>query len=468
MALLPLLDIARSGLLAQEVGLSVVGNNIANVNTPGYSRERAILAQEVPGQYAGALLGRGVRVRSVEQVVDPLIDRRLRGAGTDRGEQTARREQLARLSALANDLDEPSLATSLDTFFDAADALARNPAGMPERQVLLGRAAALAGEVNRRSQQLGTLQRAADDRIAALVAEANGEVDRIAELNGAIAGAELSGQAAAPLRDERELALQSLARKVGVDMIDVGQAGARVSLTNGVVLVEGARVVNRLAAEPGTTAGIDAAPLHDLGIAAPGGGFVPLASGYQHGEIAGLRSVRDGELMRAATQLDAFAATLASAVNAVQQNGAALDLDGNPTVAVPLFTGTTAATLGLAVTDPRRIAAARSTEPGDAANALALADLRSARHAGLGSATLSSWLAAEQARIGQEAGLADDVATAAELLATQVRSERDAVSGVNLNEELANLLRFQHAFEASAKLVAVADRVLDELVNLVR
>ncbi len=78
------------------------------------------------------------------------------------------------------------------------------------------------------------------------------------------------------------------------------------------------------------------------------------------------------------------------------------------------------------------------------------------------------WGGGTACRIGQEAGLADDVATAAELLATQVRSEREAVSGVNLNEELANLLRFQHAFEASAKLVAVADRVLDELVNLVR
>ena len=468
MALLPLFAIGRGGLLAQEIGLTVAGNNIANANTPGYTRTRAVLSQEVPGQYAGVLIGRGVRAQRVEQVVDQLLEARLRVVTTEQGEAIARRDHLVALSAVANDLDDPSLATVLDAFFAAADGLARNPGGLAEREVLLARGEALADETNGRASRLARLQRDIDDRIAALVSEANDEIERLATLNTAIVNAEVDGQVAAGLRDERTLVLQSLARKVGIEAIDTGQLGTRISLANGLVLVEGGRVVHRLAAEPGSTPGLDGGPLRDLGVRRSNSSYVVLPSVALRGEIAGLRAVRDGELVEAATRLDLFASTLASAVNAVQQHPSARDLDGNATAGVPFFAGTTAATLQLALSDPRTIAAARSTQPGDAANALALVGVRGAAQGALNGTTLSGWLAAEQARLGQDAARAEDAATAADLRASQVRSEREAVSGVNLNEELANLLRFQHAFEASARVIAVADRVLDELVNLVR
>lgn len=468
MALLPLLGIARSGLLAQELGLTATANNIANANTPGYSRTRVVLAQEVPTQLGGVLMGRGVRAERVEQVVDLLLDARLRAVGGERAEAAARRDALLRLSALATDLEEPSLSSAVNAFFDAADAFARNPAGLPERQALLGRANALADEVNCRARQLADEQRSLDERIAALVGEANGEIERVAALNAAIANAEVDGQRATGLRDEREVALQSLARKVSVEVIDTGRLGTRVALANGVVLVEGGRVVHRLGAEPGATAGLDAGPLRDLGIVRPDGTFLAVPGVAGRGELAALRAVRDGDLVQAATRLDLFAASLAGAVNAVQQDPAALDLDGNPTVGVPLFTGVTAASLAVAVTDPRRLAAARSTEAGDATNALALAGVRNAPQAALGGTTLSQWLAAEQARIGGDAARAEDVAAATDLRLAQVRSQREAVSGVNLNEELTNLIRFQHAFEAAARVVGVADRILDEVVNLIR
>jgi flagellar hook-associated protein 1 len=464
--LLAALDIGRSGLLAQQLGLTVTGNNIANVNTPGYTRQRVDLGAVPPALQNGVLVGRGVRALSVQQILDPLVDRRLRNAITDAGEDNLRRDLLSDVSALLNDLTEPSLGTALDGFFDAADGLARNPGGLAERQTLLGAAGGLADELNRRATGLATLQRGADDRLLGLVAEGNDELSQIATLNTQIAAAEVTGQSANELRDQRETALQSLGRKVGITSVEAPNGGLRVSLLNGPVLVENGTVTNALATQT-TAPGLDGGFLHEVGLAGPGG-FISTPASFQTGEFAALIETRDGAIPTASANLDTFAATLASSVNAVQQNAAARDLDGLSTAAVPFFSGTTAESLSVAITDPRRIAAARSTQPGDNQNALALADLRTAPQAGLGGVSPSGYLASEVARVGQAAAQADDVAAASDHVFNQVQAQRDSISGVNLNEELTNLLRYQYAFQAAARVINVADTVLGELVNLVR
>ncbi len=466
MGLLAALDIGRSGLLAQQLGLTVTGNNIANVNTPGYSRQRVDLGAVPPALQNGVLVGRGVRALSVEQILDPLVDRRLRNAITDAGEDNMRRDLLGEVSSLLNDLSEPSLGTALDGFFDAADGLARNPSGLAERQTLLGAARGLAGELNRRAQGLGALQRGADDRLVGLVTEGNDELNEIATLNKQIAAAEVTGQSANELRDQRETALQSLGRKVGITAVESPNGAVRVSLLNGPVLVENGTVTNPFATQ-GTTPGLDGGLLHEVGLAGPGG-FISTPASFQTGEFAALIETRDVAITTASTNLDTFASTLASAVNGVQQDAAARDLDGLSTAGVPFFAGTTAETLSVAITDPRRIAAARSTQPGDNANALALADLRTASQPGLGGVSPAGFLASEVARVGQAAAQADDVAAASTQVQAQVQTQRDSISGVNLNEELTNLLRYQYAFQAAARIINVADTVLGELVNLGR
>jgi flagellar hook-associated protein 1 len=468
MGLLPALDIGRSGLIAAEMGLNVAGNNIANVNTPGYSRQRVVQGAIEPyADGTGVLIGRGVRVRSVEAVVDPLLDRRLRSLISDQRQAATRSDQLSQLAGVLSDLDDPSLAESVGAFFDAADALARNPGGGAERETLLGAANAVANELNRRNTALGQLQRGADYRLVALVREGNDALQRVADLNVSIADAESTGQSANSLRDERETALKDLAKTLGVSVTEYPNGTVRVAAENGLVLVDAGVVTRELTTETSGN-GIDGLPLHQVGVADANGGFMSLPGMFQRGEIAALLDVRDGDIPQARDNLDTVAASLGSAVNAVQQNAAAVDQDGNSTVGVPFFTGTTAATIAVAITDPRRIAAARSAQPGDAQNALALADLRGTTQAALGNTTFQGYLAAEQARLGQDAAQAEDLARASDLLTEQVQSQRDAVSGVNLNEELTNLLRAQRAFQAAARVISVADNVLGELMGLVR
>src|SRR5436309_1352429 len=127
MPISPVFSIARDALLANEAALSVVGGNIANVDTDGYTRQIAQLVANPPA--SGGSSGNGVHVAAVTQVVDPLLVRRLLAAETDRSEANARRDQLSALSGVLNDLGSPSLSSALGGFLDAADALGRNPDG---------------------------------------------------------------------------------------------------------------------------------------------------------------------------------------------------------------------------------------------------------------------------------------------------------------------------------------------------
>jgi flagellar hook-associated protein 1 FlgK len=466
MAIFPALDTAKRALLAQEAALAAVGHNIANVNTPGYTRQVPDLAADPTIESGGVLIGSGVHVRTVRQVLDPLLARRRLGAEADRGQQTALRDQLASLAAIANDLAGPSLTSALGDFFDAADALARNPAGLPERETFLGRATALAGELNRRGGAVAALQRAIDDRLVEVAAQANDDLTTIAELNRAIVAAEVEGQPANDLRDQRQAALGRLAARIGTRTIEEPDGAITVTASNGAVLVTGATVVSGITTQV-SGPGLDGFPLHEVGLAGPGGGFVSAPAAFATGELAGLAAARDGAVVTASGNLDTLALTLRDAVNALQTDPLAVDLDGLGTTAAPIFSGSGAKTLAVALADPRRIGAALSTQPGDNQNALRLADLRGAPQAALGNVTFGGYVAGEIARIGEDAAQARDVAGASELLAKQLEDQHLAIAGVNLNEELTNLLKYQHAFQAAAQLINVSNQVLDELIQIV-
>jgi flagellar hook-associated protein 1 FlgK len=251
-----------------------------------------------------------------------------------------------------------------------------------------------------------------------------------------------------------------------------------VSSTAGPVLVTG-DVVHRLAVQTGAF-GLDGSVLHDVGLEDSTGAFLAAPAVLDRGTVRGLLDVRDGSLVTASTNLDTVAGALRDAVNAIQTDPAARDLNGNATTAAPLFAGTGAHDLRVAIVDPRLIGAALSTEPGDNQNALLLADLRtkppvdvvtahgqaSAAATAVGSVSLAQYLAGELGRVGSEATQADEIASHAQNLVQTLESQRASLSGVNLNEELTDLLKYQHSFQAAAQILNVTNTMLDELMRI--
>jgi flagellar hook-associated protein 1 FlgK len=467
MAISPTFSIARSALLAQEAALSVTGNNIANVNTPGFTRQVVELASESARPTGlGVLVGGGVRVGGVTQVTDPILARRLAAAETARREQGALSDELSALAALLSDVETPSLASTLAGFFDAAEELARDPQGLAERETLLGSATALAREVNRRAGAVANLQRDADGRLGNATTQANDLLTELAGLNRAIVGAELAGGNANELRDRRQQALIGLTGLLGVTAVEDTRGSLSVFARNGITLVQEGDVVHSVATRAGS-AGLDGQALTEIGLVGSSGSFLDVPDAFGAGEVGGLRAVRDDHLVAAAADLDTLAIALRDGVNAIQTDPAARDLDGNAPADAPLFGGTGAADLSVLMTDPRRIAAALSTEPGDSQNALRLADLRTTRRAALGGVTFSAFLSGQQARVGEAAARAGDAASVEEAFMAQLESQRESLSGVNLNEELTNLLKHQRAFQAASRLLGVADAVLTDLFEAV-
>jgi flagellar hook-associated protein 1 FlgK len=239
-----------------------------------------------------------------------------------------------------------------------------------------------------------------------------------------------------------------------------------VAAANGTVLVDGGAVTSTLVVRDGAI-GRDGMPLHEAGVADAGGGFIAVPAAFARGALAGLAAARDGAAEAAAAALDDFALALRDQVNAIQTDPAGRDLDGASTTTAPVFAGTGARDLVVVLTDPRRLAGALTTQPGDNQNALRLADLRGAAIASLGGLTFVEHVAAEQARVGEDAALASDRAATNVATHQQLVTQRASISGVNLNEEMATLLEFQRAFQAASRVIGVADGMLADLMEAI-
>jgi flagellar hook-associated protein 1 len=458
MAIFPPLSIGRSALLAHQRALQVTGANVANVETPGYSRQRAVL-EAIPGT-----AGHGVFVSGIERIVDRfLAARSLLQTSVESGVR-AERDLLDRVQPYFP-TDDTSIGNAIDEFFGAVSNLSTRPEDIPSRNDVLARANALAGRFNRTAGGIAVLQREADDRIRAEVAEADALVARIADLNKAIGTSEVNGGSANELRDARDHALEQLAERFEVRGVERDDGTVDVFLaSSGAALVVG-RDAARLAVQNGPANGLDGAPLAVVGTISASGAFLTLPGAYG-ARVGALGELRDTTLPDFAADLDALATTLRDAVNAVQTDAAGRDLDG--IVGAALFTGTGAADLAVALTDPRDIAAAQSANPSDNANALALVNVQLAAQAGLGGLTLSEGFGAIQSGIGTAVRSAAERTVVEQGVAGSLRAQRDSVSGVNLEEEFTDLIRFQRGFQAAAQLISVSDRLLEELVSVVR
>lgn len=461
MAIFAPLSIGRQALLANERAIGVTGHNIANVNTPGYSRQTPVMTASRPDQEG---FGNGVELRSVLRSVDGFLEARGLTSASSLAGATTGRQLLDRLQALFPVGDE-GLGTALADFFTAANGVANNPQDLAVRNELLETGRTLAAQLRNAAGGIAQLQREADQRLGQAAFDANATLQDIAQLNREIIAAERGGRETNDLRDQRQIALGELAKQLSIQVVEQEGGGVNVFTSSGQGLVIGTEPAT-LASEldPGEL-GLDGNPLSRVGIVARDGNVISL-SGEVGGTIGTLFTLRDGTLADDAAALDLFATNLRDAVNAVQTNALGRDLDGN--VGTALFSGTGAADLTVALDDPRGIAAARGTNLADNANALALVSVQRQTFPALGGATLGDYFGSLHARVGQEARRADTAATIEENVAAGLSAQRDAISGVSLDEEFTNLIRYQRGFQAAAQLINVSNVLLDDLIGLIR
>jgi flagellar hook-associated protein 1 FlgK len=453
--LLGSLSSAARALEAQRFGLEVTGQNIANVNTAGYTRREAHFAA-VPGT-TPLSPGNGVEIIGARATRDIRLDLRLQQERPAEQREAALAEAL-RVVETAIGLPGSSIDASLGQFFDAMGRLASDPTSAIARQEVLSQADDLAGDFRDMSGRLDLARRDADAGVRAGVDEINVLVERIASLNNSLSKVPPDGSQSLQLRDELGLAVKDLSGLIDIDTIARPDGGLDVSFGNGRPLVIGAYEYK-----------IEVSSSGPLGLATISAQGFPVTSEITGGRIGGLLHARDTAIPGYMAQLDTLAYSVATEVNALHRAGYDLSgVTGRDLFAPP--TAVAGAARNLAVDaavagQPSRLAASASTSSGDNSNARAMAALRDARVMSGGTATMTDAWGQLVYQVGADSKSAQSEGRSRGEIVRQIELLREQVSGVSLDEEAMLMMKFQRAYEANARYFQAVDRALDTLIQ---
>lgn len=464
MSLFDTLTTARSGMQAAQIGISVTANNIANASTEGYSRQAVDLGSAGTLSTRGLLLGQGVTAGQVIRAFDAFTESRLAGERAGLSYASGLSTAYASMEALFEDGSETGLPALLSGFFDAFASLSSAPDDAAWREEALAAAGELAASFSSTAARLGEQIELADASIATEAALASDLAARVADLNRQISAAEAGGGDANDLADERGRLIGELSEYVEVSVVEEGD-GSVTLLVEGEALVQGGNARSLVTAADPTTG------LQRIYLQGDDGSRTDLTDRVRSGSIGAAIELRDERVPELLADLDQLAYDLAVAANGVHSAGYGLDgTTGRDLFEAPTSVDGAALDMRLSADvegDPDALAAATDPAglPGDGSVAAAIADLASAALVG-GGATPSEALAGLVARIGSEASGAYAEAEQRQLAVDGLQAQRDATSGVSMEEEAVNLIRFQDAYEASARVLSTIQEMLDTLLQL--
>lgn len=451
-------EIARRALQAQQTALDVTGHNVANANTDGYTRQRAVLGATEPFPMPSlnrplitGQLGTGVKVDMIQRIRDAFIDDQFRSENHTLGEWEAKESALQQIEVILNEPSEAGLSGLFGEFWNAWQELSKNPESQVVRASLREQATTLANAINHSYQQLSQLRTDLDGNIEIKVDEINTIARQISSLNEQITKIEISGDQANDLRDKRDLLVDQLSKIIGYTATE-SQRGVIIYIHGKPLVSEDNVMQLATVADPSNDGLLDVVWEDDLS-----------AVQIQKGELYGLLDSRDTDIPYYRTQLDSLAGTLITEVNNLHSTGFGLDgSTGND-----FFTGTGANDISLnaVLSDLNIIAASQGGEAGDGLNALALAQLEKALTMSGATATFGDFYRSMISALGVDSQEASRMAKNQTLLVELVIKRREAVSGVSLDEEVINMLKFQRSFEAAARLMTVMDEMLDRIIN---
>lgn len=453
------LTTAARSLEAQRFALDATGQNIANVNTPGYTRRVVDFAAVPPS--SGHSAGGGVTVTDIRSQRDVLLERRLEQETTAARREAALAEALG-AAELALGTAGASIDRRLSEFFDSFARLADSPTSAVARQEVALQGADLAAAIRDTADRLAQARRDTNVRVGSTIDEINAITTRISALNESIA---VTGMDPAGLHmaDEQGALVRELSGLIDIRVMARSDGGVDIDIAGGRPLVVGTAVY-----------GLDTTVTGPDGMLAITLNGTDVTAEITGGELGGLLTARDERIPGYIALLDEQAYALAGTINGIHAAG--YDLDGNTGQDFFAFsspiTGPDGAASALVVdaaiaADHRRVAAAGTSLPGDNTVARALANARDLEVLDGGTATLNDAWSALVYRVGRDVQSARQESALRGEVVMQVEALRDQISGISLDEEAMNLMKFQRAYEANARFFRVIDQTLDVLFNAV-
>jgi len=550
------LNSGKVGLLSQQFAIEVTGQNIANVQTEGYSRQKIVLEANNPRSFGFGQIGTGVRVSGIERSHDEFLARQITDENINQGFFDLKKDVFEQMEILFDSTFGGSLNDNFNEFFGSLQDLANNPSGLAERADVLGKAETVLEKFKRIGDGLFEERVNLDQTIISEVSEINSLLTDIAQLNKNIhANETVEGFNANDLRDRRDKLINQLAEKVDINVTTEADGQVDITLGSGEALVLKQRALSITATLNGNNNGF-----RDLNVVGVDGNSTNITSTLQGGKLKGLVDMRDTEIDSTLDALDRLSAGFIQEVNRVHKDGVGNDgssgLDfftsltptslanvnntGSASVSITnasptttsvdkfqiqftgsdsftlnnlttglasgtfTFTNSSAITLagGLSVTfsgsavsgdtidfsvsenasrtvsvsstiknNLQKIAAGK-TLSGDGKNALELSNLQNrltfngtSLQSGSGSFTFSDFYNSIVTAVAVDSSSSRLSADQQEGIRLQLNARRESAAGVSIDEEMVNLIKFQQAFNAAARIITTVEEMLNTLQN---
>lgn len=479
--LISALNSARTSLEVNQKSIEIVGNNISNVNTEGYSRQTAELETYPAMNFGDFFIGQGVKITNVSREHDVFIEQQIKQKAVDYGYQDALTRPLGELERVLT-ITEDNISTDIDNFFDSLQELTADPSDLVQRNNVILQGDVLATSFNNAINQLDAIQENINNTVVSKLDEVNSQLREIADLNERIYSIEIRGQSANSARDQRDMVAKDLAKSLGAISMEDKNGMLSVTLPGGLPLVQGLMPMTIVAQTSG----------NQMTLQLQAGGVTrDLSTRNLGGAFKGLIEVRDHLIPELTGDLDKLAYELSVQVNLQHQAGGALDsstgnlffsMPPNYVASPPAPPPTAAEYSGAArrmtvvLTDPVKVAAGAAPDPGpppgevapgDNSNALTLSNIGDTYLIG-GVDTFTSLYGKIAAKIGVESNQNQLSLKGAEDALDQLENFRDGLAGVSLEEEMIGLIQYQRGFESSAKFLSTVDEMMAVLMDIKR
>ncbi|SHH41829.1 flagellar hook-associated protein FlgK [Sporanaerobacter acetigenes] len=461
---------AVSGLLASQRALYVTNHNISNMNTDGYSRQVALQRATNPMSLPGiGYLGTGTEIYDIVRMRDSYVDFKYWNESAPKGEWEAKRTSLLEIEKLLGEPSDSSFRKYMDDFFSSLDELSKNPSDYAFRQPVKESALSLTKHINETAKRLENMRKETIFSIDTKVKQINDIADQIGNLNKQIYVLELDGKSANDLRDKRELLVDELSKIVNVRVDESKDGKYRVNV-GGISLIDH-DYINKMEYKPKNSA----YPYENRELKWADGNKVTL----QSGELKGLIELVEGDGEKGSyrgipfyqKKLDDFAGGFAGKIN--EQHGKGYDLEGEQGKEFFTFDANNPA-LTISVSqaileDVGKIAAA-GTKDGveDNTNILKIIDLREDKAFfgdGMSKGTPDDFIKSILSNLAVDSMQAQRMDSTQKLIIKNIEKRRQSESGVYQDEEMTNLVKFQHSYTASARMITTLDQILDVTIN---
>ncbi len=450
-----IMDNSMSALFAAQAGLATTGHNIANANTPGYSRQEVLFAARKPMAMPYGSIGRGVEIQGIRRIQDEFLLNNLR-VQESRLESYAQTDTaLYEIEAILGSVDNDHLGSALTKFFNSWNSLAQPPINQNLKQNVVATGVSLVNDFHAIKDSLDDLEAQIEISIQAEIVNLNRMLGEVAHMNKQIMGAETNGEPANDLRDQRDLLITEISKIAEVSVLE-REDGTKDIILAGRTMVARDSVTEFTSTYRTTDVGyqmviVTDGTLRDVNLSP--------------GRLQGLMSSRDVQVKNVRDQLDGVAQKLIEEVNALHTQGRTPNSSGQT-----FFTGNSMHTIEVNTAllhDSSLVATGRTDAVGDNELALEIANLASVSSGGSGTRTVSDEYRSLLIDVASERSSYDFLVQNQYNVVASLETKLASISGVSLDEEGANMVKYQNAYNAAAKVISTVQAMYDALMNMV-